>query len=387
MTSVSPDARRIWRGVRVPLAILTLIFTMGLLTVLARGDQTHGALEPASYEPAGSRALAQLLNGRGVKIDTVRTIGEASDAAAGATLLVTDPELVRPERLAELRRQAKDVVLAAPRQPTLDKVLPGVSVDSTVTTAVRSPGCAVSAAVAAGDARLGGFRYHTTIPGARVCYRVADSGTLVQVSTEDSGTVTVLGTGEPLTNEYLAHDGNAALSMRLLGNNPRLVWYLPSVNDPALDAVKLSFYDLIPSGWRFGVIQLGIAAALIALWRARRLGPVVTEPLPVVVRAAETAEGRARLYRKAGAADHAGTILRQATCARLRPMLGLPVAAEPAAIVNSVARRSGWNEAQVGALLYGPLPTDDPALVQLADALDVLETAVANVSGGTRGDL
>jgi hypothetical protein len=175
--------------------------------------------------------------------------------------------------------------------------------------------------------------------------------------------------------------------MRLLGNNPRLVWYLPSVNDPALDAVKLSFYDLIPSGWRFGVIQLGIAAALIALWRARRLGPVVTEPLPVVVRAAETAEGRARLYRKAGAADHAGTILRQATCARLRPMLGLPVAAEPAAIVDSVARRSGWNEAQVGALLYGPLPTDDPALVQLADALDVLETAVANVSGGTRGDL
>ena len=44
-------------------------------------------------------------------------------------------------------------------------------------------------------------------------------------------------------------------------------------------------------------------------------------------------------------------------------------------------------EAQVGALLYGPLPTDDPALVQLADALDVLETAIANVSGGTRGDL
>jgi hypothetical protein len=240
MTSVSPDARRIWRGVRVPLAILTLIFAMGLLSVLVRGNQTHGALEPASYEPAGSRALAQLLNGRGVKIDTVRTIGEASDVATGATLFVTDPELVRPERLAELRRQAKDVVLVAPRQQTLDKVLPGVSVDSTVTTAVRSPGCTVSAAVAAGDARLGGFRYHTTIPGARICYQVADSGTLVQVSTEDSGTVTVLGTGEPLTNEYLAHDGNAALSMRLLGNNPRLVWYLPSVNDPALDAVKLS---------------------------------------------------------------------------------------------------------------------------------------------------
>jgi hypothetical protein len=385
MTSVSPDARRIWRGVRVPLAILTLIFAIGLVTVLVRGDQAHGALEPASYDPVGSRALAQLLTGRGVHIDTVRTIGAASDAAAGATLFVTDPELVRPERLAELRRQAKDVVLVAPSQQTLDEVLPGVRVNGTVTTAVRSPGCTVSAAVAAGDARLGGFRYRTTSPGARMCYQDAGSGTLLQVSTEDSGTVTVLGTGEPLTNEYLADDGNAALSMRLLGKNPRLVWYLPSVNDPALTAVKRSFYDLIPSGWRFGVIQLGIAAALIALWRARRLGPVVTEPLPVVVRGAETTEGRARLYRKAGAADHAGAILRAATCARLRPMLGLPVDAEPAAIVDSVARRSGRDATEVGALLYGPLPVDDPALVRLADALDVLETAVTNVSGGTGG--
>jgi hypothetical protein len=46
------------------------------------------------------------------------------------------------------------------------------------------------------------------------------------------------------------------------------------------------------------------------------------------------------------------------------------------AVVESVARRSGWNEAEVGALLYGPQPADDPALVRLAGALDELEKKV-----------
>jgi len=351
VTSISPDARRIWHGLRVPFAILALIIVTALVIVLSRGDQTFGVLEPGSYEPTGSRAVAELLRGQGVQLEVVRTAAEARSAASGATVLVTNPDLVLPDRL---------------------EGLPGARSEDTVGLDVRSPDCTNAAAVAAGDARVGGITYRTTVPGARSCY----SDALVHVSTSDGRSVTLLGDGLPLTNQYLDEDGNAALSLRLLGENPRLVWYLPSAADPALDTTKVSFYDLIPDGWRFGAIQLAVAAALFALWRARRLGPVVTEPLPVVVRAAETVEGRARLYRKAGAADHAGTILREATRARLRPMLGLTVDAEPAAIVETVAVRSGRDAERVGALLFGPPPADDPALVRLANELDVLEKEV-----------
>ena len=369
MTSVSPDARRIWRGLRVPFAILALIFAVALLSVLSRGNQTFGVLEPASYEPTGSRATAQVLRGQGVQIDTVRTAAEARRGAAGATVLVTNPDLVRPAQLAELRAQAKDLVLVSPTRKTLDEVLPGARNEGSVGPDVRPPDCTNAAAVAAGAARVGGITYRTTLSGARSCY----AGALVQVSTGDGRSVTLLGAGTPLTNEYFGQDGNAALGLRLLGENPRLVWYLPSAADPALDTAKVSFYDLIPDGWRFGAIQLVIAAALFALWRTRRLGPVVTEPLPVVVRAAETVEGRARLYRRSGSADHAGTILREASRARLRPLLGLTADAEPAVIVETVAARSGWDTARVGDLLFGPPPVDDPALVRLASELDVLE--------------
>ena len=78
---------------------------------------------------------------------------------------------------------------------------------------------------------------------------------------------------------------------------------------------------------------------LLALWRARRLGPVVAEPLPVVVRAAETVEGRARLYRRGGARGQAAR-----GAARRRPVagsgraLGLPRRADPPAVVDGGRR-------------------------------------------------
>src|SRR5690606_41722785 len=53
-----------------------------------------------------------------------------------------------------------------------------------------------------------------------------------------------------------------------------------------------------------------VVVVLLAWWQGRRLGPLVTEPLPVVVRASETVEGRGRLYRSRRARDRAAEALR-----------------------------------------------------------------------------
>ncbi|WP_179956782.1 DUF4350 domain-containing protein [Amycolatopsis anabasis] len=372
-TSVSPDARRIWRAARIPVAILVVLVLGAVFLVLVRGDADHGALEPGAADPQGSRALAKLLEAQGVRIETARTAGDAERALTGpggATLLVTAPDLVDPPRLAGLRQRAAETVLIAPNQPTLDAVRPGTRVVGSSEVSVRSPDCTIAAAVAAGDAVLGGTRYHAG-PRDRRCYGDA----LVQVSDERGHTI-LLGAGAPLTNERLAEQGNAALAMRLLGGHQRLVWYLPSPGDPAMRAGERPLTELIPPGWIFGAVQLAVACVLFGLWRARRLGPVVAEPLPAVVRAAETTEGRARLYRRSGAAGHAATLLRQATLHRLEPVLGLGTGAEPAAVVAALAARSGRNPAELGALLYGPPPETDPGLVRLAGALDELEKEV-----------
>jgi hypothetical protein len=116
--------------------------------------------------------------------------------------------------------------------------------------------------------------------------------------------------------------------------------------------------------------------ALLALWRMRRLGPLVTEPLPVVVRACETVEGHGRLYRSRRARDRAAAALREAALGRIVTRLGLPRDVPADAVGQELAYRTGRDPGEIRALLFGEVPGDDAALVRLADGLDALEGQV-----------
>ncbi|WP_020662394.1 DUF4350 domain-containing protein [Amycolatopsis benzoatilytica] len=374
-TSVSPDLRQVWRGARVPLAILLLIVIVALAVVLSRGPQTSGDLEPGSYEPHGSHALAHLLEQEGVGITAVHSLAEARSAADGGTLLITQPDLVPANGIAELRRRVAHLVLVAPGSSALGQAAPEISLAGAGSVGVLQPDCTVGAAAAAGPVTLGGNHYRSSDVRARTCYPDRGASTFVQLA-DRSGTVTVLGAADALTNDKVATEGNAAFGMRLLGDHQKLVWYVPSIEDLAAHSGKKSFFELIPAGWRYGAFTAGIAVVLLALWRARRLGPVVREPLPIAVRSAETAEGRARLYRRGGATGHAAETLREAARARLRTRLGLPRDAGPPAIVETVSARTGRAPSAVGAVLYGGPPPDEAALVRLADELDAVEREV-----------
>ena len=125
-----------------------------------------------------------------------------------------------------------------------------------------------------------------------------------------------------------------------------------------------------------------MAVAILALWRARRLGPVVTEPLPVVVRASEAVEGRSRLYRAARARGTAAEALRAGTRDRVVRRLGLATDSGRAAVVDAVTARTGRDPAELDALLYGAAPGDDAALVRLAGDLSALEQSLTREVAG-----
>ncbi|MDX3661955.1 DUF4350 domain-containing protein [Streptomyces sp. ID05-26A] len=340
MTAVSPDAGRIWTAARGPVLIGVIILFAAIVITLLRGGGEGGALDPRSFQPDGSHAVAKLLEQNGVRVE----LTDNASSVDGATLFVTQPNLIDPDRLADLSDRAAATVLLAPAT--------GVS---RLEPETRDPGCPLAAK--AGRATTGGFVYE----GEQRCY----DSTLVR-----TGTVTMIGYGGIFTNRDIDSEGNAALALSLLGQHERLVWYVPSAADRSQ---QKSLTDLIPDGWKFGAFQLGVAAVLIALWRARRLGRVVPEPLPVVVRAAETVEGRARLYRRSHAAPHAASVLRQATRDRLAPLLGVPQGDDPS---EEIARRTSRPVATVRALLDDREPVDDRGLVALAHELDVLENEV-----------
>jgi len=174
-------------------------------------------------------------------------------------------------------------------------------------------------------------------------------------------------------NHTLDQDGNAALALGLLSAHNRLDWLVPVAPTAAADTKRHGLFQLLPGRLWWAVLELVVALLLLAISRARRLGPIVTEPLPVVVRATETVEGRARLLRAARARGSAAEALQTAVRRRLGSRLGLGPAPERAALVDRVAARTGRGTDEVANLLYGSSPVDDRWLVALATALDQLE--------------
>ncbi|GAA2157567.1 DUF4350 domain-containing protein [Kitasatospora kazusensis] len=390
-TGVSPDLRGLWLRSRWYLLAVSLLLLAGLLLTALSDHPEYPPLDPRSTDPTGTQAAVHLLAERGVATRTVSDEAGLSEALAapGTTVLLPEPDLLGAGELNRLstpeRGSGSRLVLVSPEAAALDAFAPGVSVATTSDGAPRSAAstsltadCTLPEALRAGSAELGGLFYRPG-SGDTACYYGDGGAPLVQQTAPGGRDVIVLGSGRLLTNERLASDGNASLTLGLLGSRQHLVWYLPDYSAAPPAAEQKTLTDYIPRGWSWALLQLAVAALLTAFWRGRRLGPVVGEELPVVVRAAETTEGRARLYQRAKARGRAADTLRRAVRHRLAPVLGVPLTdgePEPTALCAAVADRLDRPAAGLRALLYGDPPTDDAALLRLTDDLDALERQV-----------
>lgn len=386
-TSISPTPRQLWTRSRGIVLALVILLATAVVIAAVRSGTEHGRLDPRSADSHGSRAVAELLADRGVSTRVVTSTKEARSAAGpNTTLLVADPDLLTERQRSRLHAATEDAdgrtVLVTPSARSVGTLAPGVTANAaTSADSTLSPGCPFPAARRAGPADMGGIRYDTLAPDAEACYLSDGLPSLLHLpAPHGKGDTVVLGAPDILYNDRLDQQGNASLALQLLGSRPHLVWYLPSLSDDqaASESERRGFFDLIPSGWRWGTLQLAIAAALAALWRARRFGPLVAERLPVVIRASEAVEGRARLYRKVNARDRAAAALRTATRTRLASLAGVPPtqAHAPETLIPALSSRLHTPSQDLHPLLFGPPPGNDAALIALADQLDALEREV-----------
>lgn len=372
-TATGPTVRTTVRTARGPVLVgLALLLTGGLVGLLgATGD--GGRLDPDSFSPAGSRAVAELLRAQGVEVVRADTVRGALDAD-GDVLVLPAPQALAPAELEQLADAGPRLVVVGADDDQLASLDLAAEVRGLVEVAPRRPACELPAATRAGEVDLGGPTYRGTGDGPVTgCYAGSGEATLLELA----GGAVLLGDGTALTNDRLDDRGNAALALGVLAgaDERRLVWLVPRPGRAVPDGGP-TLRQLIAPGVYAGAAQLVVVLAVVALWRARRLGRVVHEPLPVVVRAAEAVEGRGRLYRAAGARGPAAEALRAAARDRLARRVGAGPGAGRPSLVQVVGERTGADPAQVDALLYGAAPSDDDALVRLAAALGALEKSL-----------
>lgn len=379
---LSARPRDLWVRFRAPLALLAAFTLVAVLLSLGAQTPRQGLLEPEGTAGDGTRALVRLLEQDGAEVTVARSADAAVRAAGeGGVLVVTLPHRLPPEELERLAQAPGDRVLVQPTLEALAVLAPGVEMTGRTDEGPLEAGCGLSAATTAGAADLRGELYTAEgVPGAVACYPAQGGAALVRTD-DGPAAVTVLGTGEPLTNARLAQQGNAALALNVVGA-PEVVWLRPEAPVPTTG--DASVWELLPAGLRWAAVPLLAALLLLALWRGRRLGPLVAESLPVVVRASETTEGRAALYRSRRARDRAAAALRARFTEQATPLLGLGADAPPAAVAGALADRTGDDAARLRVLLYGagpggdaghggaedPYTVDDASLVRLADDLD-----------------
>jgi hypothetical protein len=371
-----------WRRWRLPAAIIALIIAgAAVIAVLQPARATNSYLDPASTGPAGTHALADILTERGqLVIREVVPAAAVQAARGGATLVVTSPQFLTAAQLTAMARLTGNLVIVAPDQAALTLLAPAAAIAGGTIVGPTVPYCSLPAARLAGSAILGGTGLTLRHPssGAQLCYPFGQLSSLLQY-TAGRKVITVLGSAQFLTNQGLPQFGDAALALNLLSSSQRVVFLVPAeaIQSGAVStAGPRSLTSLLPLGARLFALQLGIALLLAALWRARRLGPIVAERLPVVVRAAETVEGHGRLYQARRARGRAAMALRTALVDRLSSLAGLPRDATSDTVATALAARSGTDADQVSKILYGPVPQTDVALVALAGELDDLERKV-----------
>ncbi|MEU1751215.1 DUF4350 domain-containing protein [Micromonospora matsumotoense] len=367
-----------------------------------------------------------------------------------ATLFVPAPQLLHPDTLGALGElpAGRRLVLVDPSRRVLESAgLPLVPTDRRWATRAVGPDtdgrpCPLPEAARAGVAAAHLQRY-AAAPGVPVALDRCYSAGLVRLP--GRAELVVIGASDPFRNDRITERGNEALGTGLLGVHDRVVWldldgpapaptfgrtggsgepawsptpggsteydgggtgtgegegrpggpgtstgdgsddFPDSAGPPPPDEHPL--LDAFPPWFWALLIQLALVALLVVLWRARRLGPPVTEPLPVEVRAAETVLGRARLYQRARAHGPTAATLRTAARDRLRGRLHLPATTGHAELAARVAGRTGGDPEQIRELLYGAEPETDAALLELARSLDRLTRTVAAAPGRpTEGD-
>jgi hypothetical protein len=375
-TAVGRSGAETWRVLRTPLLISGVIVLGVVALLIAGAARTSGPFSPDSAEPTGAKALATLLENHGIKVSGTEDLGDATQPGDGRALLIAPGGVLSRDDWQQIAdAHWSHLVLMRPTNRALEILAPGVADDDeSLAVGSRAPDCDIDPAVRAGTATVSGTSYSAP-DSAKQCYGDGIHHTVVRLEV-DGRTVDVVGTPRSFTNEGLVADGNAALALNLIGTHAELVWYLPQFESSGPTDENAGDKPVIPPDVRYVAWALAFAVLVLAFWRGRRLGPVVPEPLPVIVHAAETTEGRARLYRRSRARDRAAAALRESALGKLHKAHGIPLRAEPPAVIATVAARTGRDPAMLYELLYGLAPADDAALLSLSHELDVLTQEV-----------
>jgi Domain of unknown function (DUF4350) len=353
--------------------VLVLAGLLAAALIGGRRPDEGAPLDPASPGPLGTKALVDILRELGADV----SVGDTPPPGGDGTALLLSDNLAEPARqeLLDWVRQGGTLVVTDPDSPVSDLEVAGGTTVGLVEAQLQKR-CDLPAMRDAGRVSAPRGVLFEPPPGSQGCFR-RDGGAWLVAQPLGSGTLVRLGGASALVNRELGKADNAVVAVSLLAPSAgtRVVVLRPP--PPGGGAKRLT--DLVAPRVRLFGWQLVVAFALVALWRARRLGRPVREPQPVQLEGSELVVAVGNLLQRARGRDQAAGLLADDLRRVLAERLGLPASALPDRVAEAAAARTGVPAERVLAALAPASPRDEAALVALAHAVDAVRREVTSV--------
>jgi hypothetical protein len=335
------------------------------------GNDTGRTYDPTSTSSNGTKAMVDSL--RALDVDV--TVDEGAPTPRTTALLVLVDSMDDAERNAiSAWVDAGGTLVLADRDSPLN---PFRAARTTILGLVQRDlprHCDVPALQQVGHVIVPGAALLRVRPPALGCFTSGSDAWLV-TQPQGRGNLVVLGGAGAFTNGSLGDADNGLLAVTLLA--PAGSAHVQVLPLPAPGGGHKTLVDLVASNVKFALLELGIAFVLYALWRARRLGRPVLEPQPVEIPGSELVAAVGRLFQRAHARDRAAEVVRDGVRRSLANRLGLAPDASTREVADAVAARTGRAPDDVHAVLAGPDPTDERALVAITQEAEMLSREVS----------
>lgn len=369
-------------NVRGWVAVVALAAATVLALVALGGDASDEPLSPRSHERLGTSALVALARELGAEVSIDDRLPDLA-AGAGPDVMVMFTDLLDDDQrtvIDDWIDQGGRLVVTEPASdyapPVAGTFDTGAELSPARTLAGR---CEIDALdgldLAAVEPYNAGALYDAP---ARADSCIDDVGGRAHVVATDrgEGAVVALGGSGMVVNAGLATGENAAVVAALVAPQEGTEVLVLEPGRLVGGGGQRTLRDLIPSGVSRAIVQLGIAFALYALWRARRLGRPVAEPQPVAVAGSELVAAAGNLLDRSHSAGYAGEMLRADLRRFLTDRLGVPAGVPPDVLATVAAQRTGVAEDTLRWALGTAPVTDDAGLTTLAHTIDRIREEV-----------
>ena len=358
------------------------LLAAGLAAIgLAAGRPGSGGppLSPHSNGPTGTRALVETVRAVGGDIRAQRGAPGADDTVA--LLLLDDLDDATRDALAAWVEAGGRLIVTDPRSP-LNPAPPVALAEPGSSSTELLRGCDVSALVPVQRVDVPGAVLLEVPAEATGCFPGGIRSWMV-VASRGRGVVVSLGGAGAFTNAHLGRADNALLAVGLLA--PRSGDQAVVVEPPAPGAGRKGLGELVSAGVKLGLLQLGLAFAIYALSRARRLGGPVVERQRVQLAGSGLVTAVGQLMHRGRRRVWAASVLREDLRRLARTRLGVPAGTPPDVLAEVLAERSGGADPArrevLEEALAGPPPAGEAALVTLARTLDEVRREVTGPGG------